>query len=92
MAYPSVETFVRDAIAIGDFGNGMIAIRELLESLDLEIVRVTRAAHDTSYCCLSLGLRGVYQSRGDSFRPKQSAIGEFARWAAILRGSVTVCA
>jgi hypothetical protein len=62
---PYVETELRDAIAIGDIGNGMPAVSDLLDRLDLEFLPVTLAAHGASLT-LSLRLRDVYWSWGDS--------------------------
>ena len=39
---------------------------DLLDRPDLEFIRITLVAHDTSLVASSLRLRGVYQSRGDS--------------------------
>jgi len=63
---PLVQAVLGNSQPGGYVSRRITPLRDLLDGLDLELVRVTLAAQDTSLMASILRLRGVNQSRGDS--------------------------
>ena len=64
---PFIQVVLRNTDPAGHLGGWIASFRDLLDRLGPEFFQVAFAANNFSFC-LSLTLRSVYWSRGDSIR------------------------